>query len=46
MNPAGIIIEGPVFDKETMVQAEIDLDERELAKAYFDGIGHYSRPDF
>ncbi len=45
VNPAGIIIEGPVFDKETIVHAEIDLDERQLAKAYFDGIGHYSRPD-
>ena len=45
VNPAGIIIEGPVFNEETIVHAEIDLDARELAKAYFDGIGHYSRPD-
>ncbi len=45
VNPAGIIIEGPVFNQETIVHAEIDLGERRLAKAYFDGIGHYSRPD-
>jgi amidase/nitrilase len=45
VNPAGIIIEGPVFEKETIVHAEIDLNERELAKAYVDGIGHYARPD-
>lgn len=45
VNPAGIIIEGPVFNQETIVHTEIDLGERELAKAYLDGIGHYSRPD-
>ena len=45
VNPAGIIIEGPVFNQETIVYTEIDLNERKLAKAYFDGIGHYSRPD-
>jgi len=45
VNPAGIIIEGPVFDEETIVHAEIDLRERDLAKAYFDCVGHYSRPD-
>jgi nitrilase len=45
VNPAGVIVKGPVFNEETIVHAEIDLDERELAKAYFDGIGHYSRPD-
>jgi len=45
VNPAGVIIEGPVFNQEAIVHAEIDLGERDLAKAYFDGIGHYSRPD-
>jgi len=45
VNPAGIIIEGPVFNQETIVHAEINMHERRLAKAYFDGIGHYSRPD-
>lgn len=45
VNPAGVIIEGPVFNEETIVHAEIDLGERDLAKAYFDCVGHYSRPD-
>lgn len=45
VNPAGLIIAGPIFDQETIVWAEIDLEERELAKAYLDGIGHYARPD-
>ena len=45
INPAGLIIEGPVFEREAIVHTEIDLSERELAKAYFDGVGHYSRPD-
>lgn len=45
VNPAGLFVVGPVFEEETIVHAEIDLEERELAKAYFDGIGHYSRPD-
>ncbi len=45
VNPAGLIVEGPVFEEETIVHTEIDLDEREVAKAYFDGLGHYSRPD-
>jgi amidase/nitrilase len=45
VNPAGIIIEGPVFNEETIVHTEIDFGERDLAKAYFDCVGHYSRPD-
>jgi amidase/nitrilase len=45
VNPAGVIIEGPVFNEETIVHTEIDLGERVLAKAYFDCVGHYSRPD-
>ncbi|MEE9611120.1 MAG: carbon-nitrogen hydrolase family protein [Desulfatiglandales bacterium] len=45
VNPAGVIIEGPVFEQETIVHAEIDLGERDVAKAYLDNVGHYSRPD-
>ena len=45
VNPAGVIIEGPVCNQETIVHAEIDLSERDLAKAYLDCLGHYSRPD-
>ena len=45
VNPSGIIIKGPVFQEECIVHAEIDMKERDLAKAYFDCLGHYSRPD-
>ncbi len=45
INPAGLTIAGPVFGCETIVHAEVDLSERELAKVYIDGVGHYSRPD-
>jgi len=45
VNPSGVIIEGPVFEREAIVHTEIDLSERELAKVYIDGVGHYSRPD-
>jgi nitrilase len=45
VNPAGLFVAGPVFEQESIVWAEIDLGEREVAKAYLDGIGHYSRPD-
>jgi nitrilase len=45
VSPAGLFVAGPVFEEETIVHAEIDLEERELAKAYLDGLGHYSRPD-
>ena len=45
VNPSGIIIEGPVFNREAIIHAEIDLTERDLTKAYLDGVGHYSRPD-
>ena len=45
INPAGLTVAGPVFERETIVHTEIDLSERELAKVYLDGVGHYSRPD-
>jgi nitrilase len=45
VNPSGLIVSGPVFGEETIVCAEIDMAQRELAKAYLDGLGHYSRPD-
>jgi nitrilase len=45
VSPAGLFVAGPVFEQETIVWAEIDMEEREVAKAYLDGVGHYSRPD-
>ncbi len=45
VSPAGLFVAGPVFEQEAVVWAEIDMEEREVAKAYLDGVGHYSRPD-
>jgi hypothetical protein len=45
VSPSGLFVAGPVFGEETIVWAEVDLEERELAKAYLDGVGHYARPD-
>ncbi len=35
----------PRFGKEEIVYAECDLNQRKLAKAYLDGMGHYTRWD-
>jgi hypothetical protein len=45
VNPAGLYVKGPVFNEETIVWADIDAEERRLAKAYFDCLGHYARFD-
>jgi nitrilase len=45
VNPSGQWTREPVFGSETIVWAEIDQEERRLAKAYFDSVGHYSRWD-
>lgn len=45
VNPAGLFVKEPVFEQETIVWADIDLKERDLVKAYFDAVGHYSRWD-
>ncbi len=45
VNPSGLFVREPVFEKETIVWAEIDQMERRLAKAYFDSVGHYARWD-
>lgn len=45
VNPSGLYVREPVFNKEVIVAAEIDMEERSLAKAYFDALGHYSRFD-
>ena len=45
VNPSGLFVREPVFEEETIVWAEVDQEERRLAKAYFDSVGHYARPD-
>jgi predicted amidohydrolase len=43
--PGGRYLAEPVFDQETIVIAEIDLAEIAVNKWFFDGTGHYARPD-
>jgi amidase/nitrilase len=45
VNPSGLFVREPVFGQEALVEATIDLEERRLAKAYFDAVGHYARWD-
>lgn len=45
IGPLGQYITEPVFDREELVYAEIDFAEIADAKWWFDGSGHYTRPD-
>jgi nitrilase len=45
VGPLGEVIAGPVYDREVILQAEIDLDEIVRARLDFDVVGHYARPD-
>ena len=43
--PFGTYLAEPVFNKETIVYAELDMDDRLIAKNVFDCMGHYTRWD-
>ncbi len=43
--PGGEYITAPVFADECIVTGEIDLSRIAVNKWFFDGTGHYSRPD-
>ena len=45
VNPFGVYVAEPVFNKETIVSAEIDLSDRIVAKNVVDCMGHYTRWD-
>ncbi len=45
VSPLGEIIAGPLYDKEGILYADLDLEEIVRAKVDFDVVGHYSRPD-
>ncbi len=45
INPRGQYIAGPLYDREGIVYAEIDMDAIIRAKAVIDCLGHFSRPD-
>lgn len=43
--PGGRYLVAPVINQEQLLLAEIDFNDRRLWKAWFDPMGHYSRPD-
>jgi nitrilase len=43
--PDGTVLVGPVFDQETILEAEIDLGQIARGHLDMDSVGHYSRPD-
>jgi len=43
--PDGKVLAGPVFDREEIVSAEIDLQRVREESMTLDVTGHYSRPD-
>lgn len=45
VNPSGLPMVEPIFEKETIIYATLEADVWRASKAYFDALGHYSRPD-
>ena len=45
ISPFGEVLAGPLFDREGMLFAELDLSEVVRGKFDFDVVGHYARPD-
>ena len=45
VSPLGKTLAGPLYDREGILYATIDLKEIVKAKMDFDVVGHYSRPD-
>ncbi len=45
VNPFGQYVAGPVFGREEIVYADLDLDQVVQSRLDFDPMGHYARPD-
>jgi nitrilase len=45
INPLGKVLAGPHFEGETILTADLDLNEIGRSKFDFDVVGHYARPD-
>ena len=45
VDPLGRVLAGPDFSGETILYAQIDLDQIARGKYDFDAAGHYARPD-
>lgn len=45
IGPDGAYVAGPVFDEETILMADLDLETIDREKMTLDVSGHYHRPD-
>lgn len=45
VGPLGEVLAGPVYGAETILYADVDLDQRTRALMDLDVLGHYARPD-
>lgn len=45
VSPLGKILAGPIYDKATVLMAELNLDDISRSKLDFDVVGHYARND-
>ena len=45
VDPLGTVLAGPLWDREGIITAEIDIGQIARAQYDFDPVGHYSRPD-
>lgn len=45
VDPLGNVLAGPLWDREGIITAEIDIAQIARAQFDFDPVGHYSRPD-
>jgi nitrilase len=45
VDPMGEVLAGPLWDREGILTAELDLDAVSRGKLDFDVVGHYARPD-
>ena len=45
VSPLGEFLAGPVFDKEEILYANLDMHDIVRGKFDFDAVGHYARPD-
>lgn len=45
VSPQGEVINGPLYDKDGILYADLDMSEVVRGKLDFDVTGHYARPD-
>jgi nitrilase len=45
VSPMGEVIAGPLYDREGILYAELDMSAIARGKLDFDVVGHYARPD-